>query len=95
MRADDTNRFAGLDQERFIVGELAQGCYECVESFPCPSCLAGAAVDYQVIGILSNFGIKIIHEHPQRRFLNPALASSLQTTRSTDEPGTGGNECGG
>ena len=38
---------------------------------------AGAAVDDQVLGVLGDLGVEVVHQHPQGGFLLPALATDL------------------
>ena len=76
-RPEHADRLAGLDEQRFVVLESAQLADDRVESVPAPRRAAGSAVDHEIVGPLGNLGIEVVHEHPQGRFLNPALAAQL------------------
>ena len=56
--------------------------------------LAGAAVDDEILGVLGDVRIEVVHQHPQRGLLHPALAGQGRTTGSADgrgpETGSGG-----
>ena len=49
--------------------------------------LPGAAVDDELVGALGDLGVEVVHQHPQRGFLGPALAGELAATRSVDDAG--------
>src|SRR5713226_131331 len=89
LRADDANRLAGLNQKRLVVFELAKRGYDLVERLPIAGRLARAAVNHQMVRILSYLRIEIIHEHAQSRLLDPALACSLRAAWRTDQAWTG------
>ena len=46
---------------------------------------AGAAVDDQILGTLGDLGIEIVHQHPQRGFLRPALAGERRAARRAND----------
>ena len=79
--AEDADRLAGGDQQRLVVLEAAKLGHDGVEGLPRPSRAPGAAVHDQVVRILGNLGIEVVHEHPQRRLLLPALAGELGAAR--------------
>ena len=88
MRAKDAHRLAGLDEQRLVVLERAQLAHDRVERLPGARRAAGAAVDDEVVGPLGNVGVEVVHQHPQRRLLRPALAGELGAARSVDGAGT-------
>ena len=44
----------------------------------------GAAVDDEVVGALGDLGVEVVHQHPQRGLLRPALAGELGAARRAD-----------
>ena len=74
VRAEDADRLAGLDQQRFVVLEALEGADDGVEAVPVARGFAGAAVDDEVVGALGDFGIEVVHQHAQGGFLMPAFA---------------------
>ena len=85
----DTHRFAGLDEQRLVVAELAQFPDDGVEGVPAPGRAAGAAVDDQMIRVLGDLGIEVVHEHPEGRLLRPAAAGQLRAAGRADGTGSG------
>ena len=74
VRAEDAHRLPGLDQECFVGREHAQRGDDGVERPPGPRGLPLPSVDDQVVRLLGDVGIQIVHQHPQRRFLGPSPA---------------------
>ena len=91
VRADDADRLARLDQQRLVVAELAQLADDRVEGAPRPSRASGPAVDDEVVGVLGDLRVEVVHEHPERRFLRPAATGQLGAARGAN--GTGA-DCG-
>jgi hypothetical protein len=85
MRPEDAHRLAGLHQQRFVVPEIAQRADDGVKGRPVASRASGAAIDDQLIGLFGNLGIEVVHEHPQRRFLMPAVAGNLAAAKGADD----------
>src|SRR2546422_252149 len=73
MRLEDRNGLAGLNEEGLIVPEPLERCDNLVECVPGPGRLPGPAVDDELVG--SFRVLKVVLEHPEDRFLPPALAS--------------------
>src|SRR5262249_62127592 len=48
---------------------------------------ADAAIDDELMRLLRNFGIEVVHQHAQRRFGLPALGRKLRTARRSDQAG--------
>ena len=40
-----------------------------IEGGPIARRLAGPAVDHEVVGILGDLRVEVVHQHPERRFL--------------------------
>ena len=51
---------------------------------------AGAAVDDEVVGVLGDLRVEVVHEHPERRLLLPAAAAELAAARGADRAGADG-----
>ena len=71
------HRFAGLHQHGLVVFQLQQGAHQGVEAIPVARRLADAAVDHQLIGVFAVGRVQVVAQHPQGRFLEPALAVQL------------------
>ena len=69
MRAKNSNGFAGLHQQRFVIFERAEGIDDGLIAIPVAGRLATSAVDDQVFGLLGHFRVEVVHQHTQRRFL--------------------------
>ena len=55
-----------------------------VEGVPAPRRAAGAAVDDEVVRVLGDLRVEVVHQHPERRFLLPAAAGQLGAARGSD-----------
>jgi hypothetical protein len=75
---------AALDEQRLVVAEAAELADDRVERVPAARRAARAAVDDEVVGILGDLGIEVVHEHPQRGFLRPAAAAQLGAAGRAD-----------
>ena len=64
--AHDADRLAGLHQHRLVVGQRLQGAHERVVGLPAARGLARAAVDDELLGVLGDLGVEVVHQHPQR-----------------------------
>ena len=91
VRAEHANRLAGLDEQRLVGLELAQRRDNAIEALPVPRRPANAAVHHQLARFLGHFGIQIIHQHPERRFREPALRGNLGTAGGLDRSGVVNN----
>src|SRR6266852_5833960 len=52
-----------------------------MEALPIPSRTPRSSINDQLFRLLGHFGIQIVHQHPQSRFLLPALAGNLRPSR--------------
>jgi hypothetical protein len=73
VRANTPTGLPDWNQQRFVCIERAQRLDDAIETFPVARGAADAAVHDQLVGILRDFGIEIVHQHAQRRFGQPAL----------------------
>src|SRR5690606_16018003 len=87
MGTENTDRLAGLDEQRLVGIEVAQGGDDAVERIPAPGGLADAAVDDEVIRALGDIGNGIVHHAPQRSVGKPALRWNLGAARRADSSG--------
>ena len=94
VRAEDADGLAALDEQRLVVREAAELADDGVEGVPAPRGAAGAAIDDEVVGVLRDLGIEVVHEHPQRRFLRPAAAGELGAAWRADGARPGGRRRG-
>ena len=85
VRRQHADRLAALHQQRLVVRRAAsERSTMASKQSQLRAALPDAAVDDQVVGVLGHLGIEVVHEHPQRRFLDPALAVQLGAAGSTD-----------
>ncbi len=80
---EDAHRLAGLDEKRLLGPELSQARDDRVISSPAARRLASAPVDDQLVGMLGDIGVEVVHQHAHRRFLRPAFARELAAVRCT------------
>ena len=66
---------------------VAQRAHDRVERLPRARGAAGAAVDDEVLGPLGDVRVEVVHQHPQRGLLRPALAGELAAARRADRRG--------
>ena len=76
------------DEQRLVVLEPPELGDDRVEGLPAARRPAGAAIHDEVVGILGHLGVEVVHEHPQRRLLLPALAGELGAARRADRART-------
>ena len=84
------DRLAGLDEQRLVVAEPSKLADDRVEGRPAAGGAPGPAVDDEVVRVLGDLGIEVVHEHPQDRFLLPAAAGQLGAAGRPDGPGAVG-----
>ena len=84
-----------LDEERLVVAEAAQLADDRVERLPAPRGAAGAAVDDEVVRVLGDLRVEVVHEHPQHGLLLPAAGRERGAARGADGARAGGGGAGG
>ena len=77
VRPHDADRLARLDEERLVGLQPAELANDRIEGGPAAGRATGPAVDHEVVGVLGDLGVEVVHEHPQGRFLLPAAAGQL------------------
>jgi Sigma-70 region 2 len=85
--AKNPDRFAGLNEQRFVVFKIAQGSDDGVEGGPIACGAAGAAVDDELVGLFGNLGVEVVHEHAEGGFLMPTFAGDLASTGRAHDRG--------
>ena len=78
------DRLARLDEQRLVVGQRPELAHDRVECLPRAGRTAGPAVDDEVIRILRDLRIEVVHQHPEGGFLPPAAAAQLGAARGAD-----------
>ena len=73
--AEHADRLAGLHEQRLVGLEAPQGRDDAVEALPVARGAADAAIDDQFVRPLGDVGIEIVHQHPHRRFGQPAFGA--------------------
>src|SRR5215203_5212607 len=87
MGSEHPDRLAGLHQQGLVPLELAQRADDAIEALPVPRGAPDAAVDDELLRLLGDLGIEVVHEHPQRRLGEPALRRHLGAPRTADRAG--------
>src|SRR4029077_11665206 len=75
---------ARLDQQGLVVAQLAQRFHDRVERLPGARRSSAAPIDDELVGILGDLRVEVVHQHAQGRLLLPALAGDLGATRGVD-----------
>ncbi len=86
MGAKDADGLARLDKQRLVRSETAERRDDRVEGLPVARRPADAAIDDELVRPLGDVGIEVVHQHPQRRFGQPALCADLGPARRADDP---------
>ena len=89
VRLEHADRLAGLHEHRLVALEAREGADHRVERRPVAGGLAGAAVDDQLVGMLGDVGVEVVHQHPQRGLLRPALGGERGAAVGADGAGAG------
>src|SRR5215510_1277350 len=79
VRAKHAHRLSRLNAKRLVSFEVTQRPDDAIKAFPIAGGAADAAVHNEFLGLLGNFGIKVVHQHPQRRFGQPAAGGDFWT----------------
>ena len=84
VRAHHADRLARLHEQRLVALERAQRPHDRVERVPRARRAPGPAVDDELVGVLGDVGVEVVHQHPQDGLLRPALAGELDAARRAD-----------
>ena len=77
MSLEFADRFAGLNEKRLVIFQVAQRAHHGVETFPISRRSSGAAINDQSVRRLRDFRIEIVHKHAHGGFLVPTFASGF------------------
>src|SRR5207302_7454402 len=88
VRLEHSDRLAGLDEQGLVAPEAPERSYDRVIGLPAAGRLAGSSVDDEILPPLGDVGVEVVHEHPERRLLRPALTTELGPARRSN--GSGG-----
>lgn len=81
---EHADRLAGLYQQGLVVVQLLEGLDDPVVALPVARGTADAAVNHQFSGVLRDLRVKVVHQHAQRRFGQPALGGQRSAARGAD-----------
>ncbi|MHC2703130.1 hypothetical protein ACVMHZ_006293 [Bradyrhizobium liaoningense] len=84
MGAEHADRLAGLNQQRLVGFELAQGRNDPVKALPVTRGAADAAIDDELARAFRDIRIEIVHQHAQGRFRQPALGADVAAAGRAD-----------
>ena len=87
--AHHADRLARLDQQGLVALQVLQGAHDRVVGRPAAGRAARAAVHDELVGVLGDLGIEVVHQHPHGRFLRPAPAGQGGAARGTDRARAG------
>jgi len=74
---EDGHGLSGLDGQRLVVIEVPEALDEGPETFPVPGRFSRSAVDDELLGLLGNLGIEVVHQHAEGGFLGPSFGLEL------------------
>ena len=98
MRAEHADRLAGLHQQRLVLLQVTQRADDAVEGLPAAGRPAGPAVDDELVRVLGDLRVEVVHQHPHGRLLRPALAGQAGAAGRPDRARAGwaggGGGCG-
>jgi hypothetical protein len=84
VRAEDSDRFARLDQQRLVVAEPLEHFADAVETRPVARGAPDTAVDDQGLRILGHFGIEVVLQHSESGLGKPVAAGQPAAARRAD-----------
>ena len=71
--AQHPDRLTALHEQRLVGLQRLQGADDRVVGLPVPGGLAGAAVDDELLGVLGDLGVEVVHQHAHGRLGLPGL----------------------
>ena len=81
------HRLPALHEERLVVLQTPQRLDDLRVARPIARRLARASVHDEVVGALGHGRVEVVHQHPEGRFLVPALAGEGRPARRVDGSG--------
>jgi hypothetical protein len=96
MGAEHPDGLARLHEQGLVAFEVAERADDAVEAVPVPRGPADAAVHHELLRAFGDFGIEVVHQHPERRLGEPAFRRELGAAGAADgagvvEAGEGGH----
>jgi hypothetical protein len=91
---EHADRFAGLHQQGLLLGQALQRLDDAVVAVPIARGSSDAAVNHELVGILRDFRIEIVHQHAQRRLGHPGAGAQGAAARGADDAGLYGSKHG-
>jgi hypothetical protein len=73
----DADGLARLDEQSFVAFQALQRLDDPVIAFPIARGAADAAIDDQLVRRFGDVGVEVVHQHPHRRFGEPAFRGDL------------------
>ena len=80
-RAKDSDRLAGLHEQRLVVVELQQLAHDRPQRLVRPCRLARSAVDHELLGLLRHLAVEIVEQHAKRRLGRPRARVQFGSAR--------------
>ena len=84
VRPEDADGLAALDEQRLVVGEAAQLADDRLVRLPAPRRATRAAIDHEVVRVLGDLRVQVVHEHPEGRLLAPPATGQLRPSWGTN-----------
>jgi hypothetical protein len=82
--AENSNGFSRLNEKGFVVFQGFEAFDDRMETVPIAGGLPGSPIDDQVLGIFRHLGVQVVHQHPERAFLAPAMGMQSGPARRPD-----------
>ena len=73
MSLEHGHRLPGLHDQRLVVFQVFERLHDGPETLPVPGRLPRPSVDDELFGLLADLRIEVVHQHPERSLLRPAL----------------------
>ncbi len=84
MRAEDADRLAALDEQRLVLAEHEERADKRLQRCVVSRCLAGAAVDDELLGLLRDLAVEVVEKHAERGLRLPRARVERLSARSAD-----------
>jgi hypothetical protein len=81
MGLEDADRLAGLHQQRLVLAKRLQRSDDAVEIVPGARRPADPAIDDELVRVLGDLRVEIVHQHAQRRLGRPVAGVELVAAR--------------
>jgi hypothetical protein len=81
---EHADRLARLDQQGLVALQLGKHADQGVVAGPVARGPADAAVDHQLLRLLGDLGVQVVHQHAERRLGQPGPGGELRAARRAD-----------